>query len=433
MPSTKTRIAIVGGGVAGLVVARHIVARPETYSLILFEQTDNIGGTWVYTDETEMNKNGLPVHSSMYKNLRTNLPKEIMQIPDFPFDDEEGPSFVHHSVIRKYLLDYTAHFNLLPHIKLGTVVNHVEPETLSNGQVIWMVTYMDLATGVETRKIFDAVVLCNGHYTVGTVPHIPGIESFKGATLHSHQYRKPEDFADKNVCILGASWSGIDICLEVTKYARKVYLSHNLSKQLDSKMGKNVEQRAGIEQIRGNTFIFQDETSAQIDVLIYCTGYDFTYPFVSLKVEIRTEDNHVEPIYKHLIHMDWKNLFFMGLPAIVIPFPMFHIQAQYILGIMEGKIKLPSSNQMREEYEKEKQMLLDQCIALRHINKMCDRQWAYYEELAKAAGCPGFRPVVKKIYDYSNQMRQQDFTTYKNYQYRIVDDENFAVSCCKPC
>lgn len=62
--------------------------------------------------------------------------------------------------------------------------------------------------------------------------------------------------------------------------------------------------------------------------------------------------------------MDWKNLFFMGLPAIVIPFPMFHIQAQYILAVIEGKVKLPSSNQMREEYDKEKRMLLDQGIAV---------------------------------------------------------------------
>lgn len=70
MPSSKTRIAIVGGGVAGLVVARHVVARLDTYSLTLFEQTSQIGGTWVYTDEIDLDKHGLLVHSSMYKNLR---------------------------------------------------------------------------------------------------------------------------------------------------------------------------------------------------------------------------------------------------------------------------------------------------------------------------------------------------------------------------
>ncbi|XP_011706729.1 PREDICTED: putative flavin-containing monooxygenase FMO GS-OX-like 11 [Wasmannia auropunctata] len=69
MPSSKTRIAIIGGGAAGLIAARHIAAL-DTYSLILFEQTDQIGGTWVYTDETNLDKHGLAIHSSMYKNLR---------------------------------------------------------------------------------------------------------------------------------------------------------------------------------------------------------------------------------------------------------------------------------------------------------------------------------------------------------------------------
>lgn len=49
---------------------------------------------------------------------RTNLPREIMQIPDFPMKEDEGSSFVHHSVIREYLWDYAKHFNLYPHIKV---------------------------------------------------------------------------------------------------------------------------------------------------------------------------------------------------------------------------------------------------------------------------------------------------------------------------
>ena len=85
-----------------------------------------------------------------------------------------------------------------------------------------MITYEDLENKVETTKTFDAVVLCNGHYTVGHIPHIPGIESFPGESIHSHQYRVPEVYSRKRVCILGASWSGIDIAIEVSQYAEKV-------------------------------------------------------------------------------------------------------------------------------------------------------------------------------------------------------------------
>ncbi|RLU14728.1 hypothetical protein DMN91_012615 [Ooceraea biroi] len=433
MPSSKTRIAIVGGGVAGLVVARHVVSKLNIYSLTMFEQTDDIGGTWVYTDETHFDKHGLLIHSSMYKNLRTNIPKEVMQIPDFPFRDPDAPSFPSHTVIREYLMDYAEHFNLRPHIKLNTLVKHIEPETLKNGQTLWTVTYEDLETKAETSKTFDAVVLCNGHYTVGHVPHIQGIESFHGGCIHSHQYRVPEVYAGKKVCILGASWSGIDIAVEVAQYADKVYLSHNLPEQIDSKMSSNVEQRSGVESIQGSVFTFRDGTRAEVDDFIYCTGYEFTYPFTSTKVEIRTDDNHVEPIYKHLVHMDYTSLFFMGVPAIVIPFPMFHIQAQYILGILEGRVQLPSAQQMREENETEKRSLLAQGILLRHINKLKDRQWAYYDEIAAAANVPSFPPVARKIFDHVSEMRNINFTTYKNYQYHIIDSENFSVSCSKPC
>lgn len=41
-----------------------------------------------------------------------------MQIPDFPMKHDEGPSFVHHNVIREYLWDYAKYFNLYPHIKV---------------------------------------------------------------------------------------------------------------------------------------------------------------------------------------------------------------------------------------------------------------------------------------------------------------------------
>ncbi|KYM80459.1 Flavin-containing monooxygenase FMO GS-OX-like 3 [Atta colombica] len=432
MPSSKTRIAVVGGGVAGLVIARHVVAKLNSYNLVLFEQTDHIGGTWVYTDETDIDKHGLLIHSSMYKNLRTNIPKEVMAIPDFPFQDLGGPSFIHHSLIKKYLMSYAKHFNLYPYIKLNTLVKRVEPETI-NGRTLWMVTYESLETKTETTKIFDAVVLCNGHYTVGRIPHIPGIESFRGRCVHSHQYRVPEVYTGKKVCILGASWSGIDIAMEVLQYADKVYLSHNLPEQLKSKISSNLEQKPGVQSIQGNIFTFRDSSTVEVDDFIFCTGYKFTYPFMSAKVEIRTDDDHVEPVYKHLVHMDYTNLFFMGLPAMVIPFPLFHIQAQYILGVLEDRIKLPSAQQMREEYEIEKNSLLDKGIPLRHINKLKDRQWAYYDQLATAANVTGFLPVVKKVMTHVLQMREVDFTTYKNYQYRIIDSENFSVSYCKPC
>ena len=43
--------------------------------------------------------------------IRTNLPKEVMAFPDFAFE-KKLPSFVGHEDVRKYLEDYSTHFNL---------------------------------------------------------------------------------------------------------------------------------------------------------------------------------------------------------------------------------------------------------------------------------------------------------------------------------
>ena len=68
--SRKVKVCVVGAGGAGLCAARNLTRLPHLFQVDVFEQTDNVGGTWVYTPETGTSKNGLPIHQSMYKNLR---------------------------------------------------------------------------------------------------------------------------------------------------------------------------------------------------------------------------------------------------------------------------------------------------------------------------------------------------------------------------
>lgn len=66
----KKSVAIIGCGAAGLAALRHFTAEESQFTCVSYEQTDNVGGTWVYTDKVGKDKYGLPVHSSMYKSLR---------------------------------------------------------------------------------------------------------------------------------------------------------------------------------------------------------------------------------------------------------------------------------------------------------------------------------------------------------------------------
>lgn len=68
---SRAKVCVIGAGAAGLCAARHF-APNSNFELKVYEQTNDIGGTWIYKEATEVDENGLPVHSSMYRDLRFN-------------------------------------------------------------------------------------------------------------------------------------------------------------------------------------------------------------------------------------------------------------------------------------------------------------------------------------------------------------------------
>ena len=42
----KKKVCVVGGGLCGLVAARHLLKYPEEFEVDIVEKGDEIGGTW---------------------------------------------------------------------------------------------------------------------------------------------------------------------------------------------------------------------------------------------------------------------------------------------------------------------------------------------------------------------------------------------------
>ena len=77
--------------------------------------------------------------------------------------------------------------------------------------------------GPQTRT-YDALVVCNGHYSAPRCPEVSGSEAFPGTVMHSHNYRDSTAFRGQTVVLVGASASGEDICREIAEVADKVTL-----------------------------------------------------------------------------------------------------------------------------------------------------------------------------------------------------------------
>ncbi|XP_066956718.1 uncharacterized protein [Macrobrachium rosenbergii] len=270
------------------------------------------------------------------------------------------------------------------------------------------------------------MLLMNLHYSVPRIPHIRSIECFKGRKIHSHDYREPFLYKDDTVVILGAAASGLDICLEISRVARKVFLSHNQPVNHPSEFPANVEQVRGVVEATEKGFNLMDGSHIEADVIMFCTGYDFSFPFLTKDCGITVEDNVVKPLYKHLIHSAYPSMAFIGIPFLVCPFPLFDFQAQHYLATLTGHLKLPSSEEMAAVTSEEMNQKNEEGIPVRHYHKIgMGGQRKYMEEVVKETGCTAPKPYVFTLLTTVFIRLILDAAHFKEFRYRVQPDGSF--------
>ncbi|XP_064640715.1 uncharacterized protein LOC135495757 isoform X2 [Lineus longissimus] len=421
-------VAVLGGGAAGLCALRHLVNKPKVFNrVVAYEQASQVGGTWVYTEKVGKDEHGLPVMSSMYRNLRTNLPKEVMAFPGYPFP-KEWPSFMTHQQVLQYLEDFAVHYKLKEHIEFDTIVEKVHPIQF-DGKTKWEIHTRNTIDGKDqtTREEFDAVFVCSGHFSEPMIPDIPSQALFQGDLSHSHDYRYPEPFTDKVVLFLGAGPSGIDIALDIAPVAKTVILCHN-KPALQSLLPANVVQKPGIKAITRTGVTLLNDENIEIDALMFCTGYKYTYPFLSSDCHLEIQDGRVMPLYKHVIHTEHPSLFFVGICQTICPFPMFHMQVLFAVASLDGTMKLPTKAVMDQDIMKDYRWRISELDwPHRYAHKMGEHQWAYNNSLAELAGLRKVPRVVESLYDHVHHIRTIQVCEYKEHNYELIDDEHFKT------
>ncbi|WVZ57588.1 hypothetical protein U9M48_007954 [Paspalum notatum var. saurae] len=361
MPRT---VAVVGAGAAGLVAARELLR--EGLAVAVFEKSGRAGGTWAYdprADADPLSRDpGAPgaVHGSLYASLRTNLPRELMGFSDFPMAGRvfagDARAFPGHREVLAFLDAFAEGFGVAARIRLRAEVLRVAP--LARGQ--WAVAWRrgEEGGGEVVEEAFDAVVVCNGHWTVPMVPKIRGIDSWRGKQIHSHNYRTPEPFRHQNVVVLGFGASGIDIALEISHVAKQVHIA---TRYMEDRLGKielyeNVWIHAEVDCIQDDGNVcFAEGSVVAADIILYCTGYHYYFPFLNLD-GFTVDENRVGPLYKHVFPPKYApNLSFVGLPSKTIIFKSLELESKWVAAVLSGRVTLPSEEDMmttvREHYQ----------------------------------------------------------------------------------
>lgn len=464
------RVAIIGAGASGLAAAR-VFSRSGIEPTVL-EQSGFSGGVWKYQGTTADDKSdniGDKKTSPMYRGLRTNLPKEIMAFREFPFpktastsssSSSYDPSFVTHQAVWDYLQAYQTHFDLTKYIQYSSTVQRLGIATTKNGDKVrsnispptedwpkieleWNVikqTQQVGSTNESLKKIttttktdvFDAVCICNGHYAKPAVPHIVGLDKyFQGTTLHAVEYDNPADFQDQRVLCVGGRASGSDLAREISAFAKHVYLSDSTWQEQGPKTQNNVTVVPPTREVLLDGSIrFENCTTLTptVDTIIWCTGYDYDFPFLKNSKDGGDKDSQnliqcipgerrVMPLYEQLWHARYPTLTFLGIPHSVVPFPEVEFQAeainaQFASSLSKTSPVLPpleerlqaAAKDARSGGGKENGRVQD-------THYLGGTQWDYCRKLAKLAGT--FNDTVDD-YIATNQVRSWIRSSHEN-------------------
>ncbi|CAF2957006.1 unnamed protein product [Rotaria sp. Silwood2] len=349
---SKLRIAIIGAGPCGLsqLLAFKQAEEEQQVELVCFERQSDWGGLWLYSSQIGIDAYGEPIHSSMYRHLWANTPKEVIEYPDYTFYDHFGcylPSFLPRAVIYDYFIGRAKANNLRRFIRFNTVVRYVDFDDKNNE---FSIDIEDLHTGSMERIMFDRVIVAIGHYHMPNMINIDGVNRFPGRVLHSHDFRGADEFVGLNLLVIGSSVSAEDIALQCYKFgARSVTISSRHA-PIGLKWPDEIKDAPMIVRMEGRTAHFKDGSIMDnIDAIIFCTGYRHYYPFMTERFRLHCGVTEFFPpnLYKSIFWIEQPYLAYLGATRYIYSFPMFDMQAALVRDVFLDYVQLPSKEQMQ--------------------------------------------------------------------------------------
>lgn len=420
MDISKMRVAILGAGPSGLAQLRAFDAARRTGvavpQVVCYEKQADLGGMWNYTWRTGLDAYGEPVHGSMYRYLWSNGPKECLEFADYSFEEHFGrpiPSYPPRAVLRDYIMGRIEKSGLRSHIHFLHAIQWVEYDENTKK---FSVTVRDMKTDRLFTEQFDWVVVATGHFSTPNVPYFEGVEHFPGRVLHAHDFRDACEFTDKTVLLIGSSYSAEDIGTQCYKYGAKSIIFSYRSAPMSYQWPAAFSEKPLLKRLEGSTAHFKDGSSAEVDAIILCTGYQHHFPFLPNELTLRTR-NRLYPgdIYKGIFWMDNPHLIYLGMQDQYYTFNMFDAQAWYARDVMLGNIQLPSKQEMRSHSRR----WLDKEEACSSPEEDIDFQAAYIRDLLKDTDYPNFdvEGMGQLFKDWKHD-KEDDILGYRDRSYR---------------
>ncbi len=155
-----------------------------------------------------------------------------------------------------------------------------------------------------------------------------------------------------------------------------------VSQDLLNRLGHgDITIRPNIDRFEGSKVFFTDGTAGEYDVVVYCTGYVVSFPFLDDRV-VPAEDNHID-LYRRVVDPENPGLYFIGLiqPLGAI-MPLAEAQAEWVGDLITGVGVLPPVEEMKAQIADYDRKLTKRYVASKRHTIQVDFH-GYRSEIAK--------------------------------------------------
>lgn len=441
---SKMRVAVIGAGPSGLAALRAFQSAKdkgaEVPEIVCFEKQSNWGGLWNYQWRTGLDAFGEPVHGSMYRYLWSNGPKECLEFSDYSFEEHFGKpiaSYPPRAVLFDYIQGRVLKAGVRQYCRFNSPVRSVQYTGRDGGsggsgsaaapEGHFEVTWRDCEADVNRSERFDHVVCASGHYSTPNLPEFPGSSNFHGRLLHAHDFRDALEFVDKDILLVGASYSAEDIGSQCYKYGARSITSCYRTKPMPFTFPSNWEQKPNLVRLEGHDAHFLDGSIKRVDAVVFCTGYQHYFPFLPDSLRLRT-NNRLWPLglYKGVFFEENTQMMYLGMQDQFYTFNMFDAQAWYARDVILGRIALPAT---KEEMMTHSQSWRDRELTLENPEQMIEFQGDYVKELVEATDYPAFDidGVNKAFFEWEHS-KVENIMEFRNKGYRSLKTGTLAPS-----
>jgi trimethylamine monooxygenase len=417
-----TSVAIIGAGPCGTAQLRAFASAKklgaEIPEIVCYEKQEDWGGLWNYTWRTGLDEYGEPVHGSMYRYLWSNGPKECLEFADYTFEEHFGrpiASYPPRAVLADYIKGRVENAGVRNWVKFRTVVKDV---SYSDSTGMFTVTVKDLPADEVTSREFDHVVVATGHFSTPNVPQFEGFDTFNGRVLHAHDFRDAVEFKDKDILIIGTSYSAEDIGSQCHKYGCKSVTVSYRTAPMGFHWPDTWQELPLLTKVVNKTAHFKDGSTKDVDAIILCTGYLHHFPFLPDDLRLVTT-NRLWPsnLYKGVVWEKNPKLMYLGMQDQFYTFNMFDAQAWYARDVIMGRIQLPSA----EEMASHSASWLAREEALEDDEQMIWFQGDYTKELIDETDYPTFDVEgVNKTFLTWEHHKHDDIMGFRNNAYKSL-------------